>query len=114
MAMALASGPVTGQILMAVHSNAGLSVSLARGAGGAEVADGAGGFEFSPQPGVVGGEPAQVRQCGLQLSAQDVPFPAQAGVLAGESCLVPRPGRAGRLAGGLGCLPDFDGDLAVV
>ena len=50
----------------------GLSASLARGAGGAEMADGAGGFQFSPQPGVVGGEPAQVRQCGLQLSGQGI------------------------------------------
>jgi hypothetical protein len=34
-----------------------LSVLLARGAGGVESADAAGGFQFAAQPGVIGGEP---------------------------------------------------------
>jgi hypothetical protein len=44
-----------------------VSVLLACGAGGVDPADAAGGFQFAVQPGVIGGEPPQVGQCGLQL-----------------------------------------------
>jgi hypothetical protein len=44
-----------------------LSVLLACGAGGVEPADASGGFQFAAQPGVIGGEPPQVGQRGLEL-----------------------------------------------
>jgi len=66
---------------------------LARGAGGVEVAHGSGGFQFFSRPGVVGGEPEQVRQDSLHLSGQGVPFPSQEGVLVGEFRRVSRRSR---------------------
>jgi hypothetical protein len=46
-----------------------VSVLLACGAGGVEPADASGGFQLAAQPGVIGGEPPQVGQRGIQLAA---------------------------------------------